>query len=92
MSTSHSVISNLVKFSVLLGRNKHHILKFSKHKSYIKLAAVLHPHDDYTDMSKQYENGLYSAEDDHTGLSLVSVEYQIEGFIGEKEACPIENT
>ena len=41
-------------------------------------------------MIKQYENGLYSAEDDHTGLSLVSVGSQIEGFIEEEEACHIE--
>ena len=31
-------------------------------------------------MRNQYEHGLYSAEDDYTGLSLVSVESQIEGF------------
>ena len=41
-------------------------------------------------MIKQYENGLYSVEDDYTGLRLVSVESQIEGFIGEEEACHIE--
>ena len=41
-------------------------------------------------MRKWYENGLYSVEDDYTGLSLASVESQIEGFIGEEEACHIE--
>ena len=41
-------------------------------------------------MRKQYENGLSSVEDDYTELSLVSVESQIEGFIGEEEACDIE--
>ena len=42
-------------------------------------------------MRNQYEHGLYSAQDDYTGLSLVSVESQIEGFIGVEEACQIEN-
>jgi len=44
-------------------------------------------------MRNQYErgHGLYSAEYDYTGLSLVSVESQIEGFIWVKEACQIEN-
>ena len=41
-------------------------------------------------MRNQYENGLYNAEDDFTGLSLVSVEYQIEGTIGVEEACHID--
>ena len=42
-------------------------------------------------MRNQYEHGLYSAKDDYTGLSLVSVESQIEGFIRVEEACQIEN-
>ena len=44
-------------------------------------------------MRNQYEHGhgLYSAEDDYTGLRLVSVESQIEGFIRVEEACQIEN-
>ena len=41
-------------------------------------------------MRKWYENGLYSAEDDHTGLSLDLVESIIECFIGEDEGCHIE--
>ena len=41
-------------------------------------------------MRKQYDNGLYSVEDDYTGLSLVSVESQIEGFIGVEEVYHIE--
>ena len=41
-------------------------------------------------MRNQYEHGLYSAQDDYTGLSLVSVESQIESFIGEEEAYHIE--
>jgi len=40
---------------------------------------------------KQYENELYSNGYDYTELSLVSVESQIEGFIGEEEACHIES-
>ena len=44
-------------------------------------SALLQPHNGYTDMS---ENGLYSTEDYHTGLSLVSVESQIKCFIGEE--------
>jgi len=42
-------------------------------------------------MRKQYENRWYSAEDDHTGLSLVSVESEIEGYIEEENASHIEN-
>ena len=42
-------------------------------------------------MRNQYEHGLYSAQDDYTGLSPVSVESQIEGFIRVEEACQIEN-
>ena len=42
-------------------------------------------------MRNQYEHGLYSAQDDYTGLSLVSVESQIEGSIRVEEACQIEN-
>ena len=30
----------------------------------IKVAAIWQPHNDYTDKRKQYENGLYSDEDD----------------------------
>ena len=56
----------------------------------MKMIAVLQPHNDYTDKRKQYENRFYSDEDDYTGLSLVSVESQIEGFIGEEKACHIE--
>ena len=41
-------------------------------------------------MSLQYENGLYSVEDSHTGLSQVSVWSQIEGFIGDEEARHVE--
>jgi len=41
-------------------------------------------------MRNQYEHGLYIAEDDYTGLSLVSEEAQIEGFIRVEEACHIE--
>jgi len=41
-------------------------------------------------MRNQYEHGLYSAQDDYTGLSLVSVESQIEGSIRVEEACHIE--
>ena len=41
-------------------------------------------------MRNQSENGLCS-EDDHTGLSLFSVESQIEDMIGVEEACHIEN-
>ena len=37
-------------------------------------------------MKEWCENELYSADDDYTGLSLVSVESQIEGFIEEEEA------
>ena len=45
----------------------------------------------YTETRKPYEYGMYSAEDDHTGLSLVlvSVEYQIESYIGEEEISHI---
>jgi len=39
---------------------------------------------------KQYENGLSSVEDDYTELSLVLAESQIEGSIGEEEACHIK--
>ena len=63
--------------------------KYSNSKSDINEAAVLYPRNGYTDMSKQYENGLYSAEDDHTGLSLVSAESQIECFIGDRKVCHI---
>ena len=38
---------------------------------------------------KQYENELYSNGYDYTELSLVSLEYQIEGYIGQEEACHI---
>jgi len=48
-------------------RRKHVILKFSKSKVDINEAAVLYPHNGYTDMRKQYKNILYKAEDDHTG-------------------------
>ena len=41
-------------------------------------------------MRKQYENRLRSAEDDHAQLSLFLVGFQLEGFIGEEEACHIE--
>jgi len=51
---------------------------------------VLFPHNGYADMRKQCENRLESAEDDHTGLSLVLVESQIESFVGENETCHIE--
>ena len=40
----------------------------------------------YTEMRKPYEYGWYIAVVDRTGLSLVSVESQIEGYIGEEEA------
>jgi len=69
---------------------KHVILKFSKSKAEINEAAILNPHNGYTVMRKQYENGFYSTENDHTGLSLVSAESQIESFIGEEEAYHIE--
>ena len=36
----------------------------------IKVDAMLYPLNDYTDMRNKYVHGLYSAEDDHTGLSL----------------------
>ena len=49
---------------VSLGRRKHVILQFSKTKSAIKVAAVLLPHNGYTDMRKQYEIGLSSVEDE----------------------------
>ena len=55
---------------------------YSNSKSDINEAAVLYPRNGYTDMSKQYENGLYSAEDDHTGLSLVSVLIQNDTLLG----------
>ena len=42
---------------------------------------MLYPDNSYTDMRKQYENGLSSVEDDYTELRLVSVESQIEGSI-----------
>ena len=61
-------------------------MKYSKSKSDINEAAVLQPHNGYTDMRKQYENWLSSVEDGHTELSIVSMEYQIEGFVGEEEA------
>jgi len=40
----------------------------------------------YTETRKQYEYLWYSAEVDHKELSPVSVESQIEGYIGEEEA------
>ena len=66
------------------------MLKFSKRKADVNEATVLQPHNGYTDMSLQYENGLYSVEDSHTGLSQVSVESEIEVFIRDEEACHIE--
>jgi len=41
---------------------------------------------------KQHENGLYSNGDHYTGLSPLSVEFQIEDFIGEEEACHTEHS
>ena len=41
-------------------------------------------------MREQYENELYSAEDDYTWLILLLVGSQIEGFIGVEEVCHIE--
>ena len=72
-----------------MGRRKHVILKFSRSISDIKVAAVLEPHNSYTDMIKWYENGLSSVEDDHTGLILLLVGSQFDAFIGEEEACEI---
>jgi len=43
----------------------------------------------YIEVRKPYEYGWYIAVVDHTGLSLVSVESQIEGYIGEEEAYHI---
>ena len=51
----------------------------------IKVAAVLQPHNDYTDTRKQYENGLYSAEDDYTGLILVSVKSVIKCLLESRK-------
>jgi hypothetical protein len=45
---------------------------------------MFRPHNGYTDMRKQYELELKSAEDNHR-LSLFLVRYLIEGFIGEKK-------
>ena len=42
-------------------------MKFSKSKGDMNEAAVLQPHNSYTDMRKQCENELYNAEDDYTG-------------------------
>jgi len=44
---------------------------------------VLYSHNGYNDNRIKYENGLYSAKAEHTGLSLLSVESQTEGLIGE---------
>ena len=40
----------------------------------------------HPEMRKPYEYGWFTAVVDRTGLSLVSVESQIEGYIGEEEA------
>ena len=72
-----------------IGRRKHVILEISISKADINEAAVLYRHNGHTDIIKGYENRLYSADDDYTGLSLVSVESQIGGFIEEDEACHI---
>ena len=40
----------------------------------------------YTGMRKPYEYGWYIAAVNRTGLSRVSVESQLEGYIGEEEA------
>ena len=66
------------------------MLKFSKSKADINEAVVLYPHNGYTDMRNQDENWLCGAKDDHTGLILVSVESQIECFIGENDTFHIE--
>ena len=66
------------------------MLKLLKCKSDINETAVLLPHIGYTDMKESYENGLSSIEDDHTGLSLLLVGSQIEGFIVEEEASHTE--
>ena len=47
------------------------------------LIFLLNSSDNVLVWSSQCENGLDSAEDDHTVLSLVSVYSVIEGFIGE---------
>ena len=65
-------------------------MKYPKSKSDINEADVLQPHNVYTDMRTQYENGLYGVDDDHTGFGLVSVKFIIEGSICEEEACHIE--
>ena len=52
---------------------------------------MLQPHNGYTDRRKWYENEWDSVEYDHKGLSLFTVESQIEGYIREQEACHIEN-
>jgi len=62
-----------------IGRRNHVILEFSTSKANINEAVVVYPHNGYTDPRKSYENGLYSADDDYTGLILV-VESQI-GFV-----------
>jgi len=41
-------------------------------------------------MRKRYENGLRSAEDDHTGLIPLLVGSQFEALCEEDEACHIE--
>ena len=66
------------------------MLKFSKSKPDINEAAMLQPHNGYTDMGKLCENGLSSAEDDRALLIQVSVGSQIDGFIGEEGAYHIE--
>ena len=40
----------------------------------------------HPEMRKPYEYGWFTAVVDRTGLSLVSVESQIEGYIWEEEA------
>ena len=59
--------------------------ELSNNKATINEAAMLQSHNGYTDIIKYYENGLYSADDEYTGSSLVSAGSQIEGFIEEEE-------
>jgi len=60
-------------------------LQISTSKADINEAVVLYPHNGCTDIIKGYENELYSADDDYTGLSLVLVESQIESLVEEEE-------
>ena len=69
-----SLVSVESQIEGFIGRRKHVILEISTSKADINEAVVLYPHNGCTDIIIWYENGLYSADDDYTGLSLVSVE------------------